>query len=95
MTAQDRPEGNMIMLSRRLPPLDSTLGLQRRLNQAGFKAGPEDDIYGPKTQAAVRRFQAFCAANAGGDNPRIIDAGPLDGIAGRLTKAALLHFYGS
>jgi peptidoglycan hydrolase-like protein with peptidoglycan-binding domain len=90
-----RPEGNLVNLSRRLPPIDTTMGIQRRLNQTGFNAGPEDDIYGPKTTAAVMRFQQYCKFNAGGDNPRIIDAGPVDGIAGPLTQAALLQFYGS
>jgi peptidoglycan hydrolase-like protein with peptidoglycan-binding domain len=91
----DIPEGNISNLSRRLPPLDTTLGIQRRLNQTGFNAGKEDDIYGPKTTAAVKRFQQFCQKNAGGADPRIIDSGPIDGIAGPITKAALLSFYGS
>ena len=95
MSVHDRPEGNMIQLSRRLPPIDTTLGIQRRLNQTGFNAGPEDGIYGPKTTAAVLRFQQFCADNVGKGNPRIIDSGPVDGIAGATTQAALLHFYGS
>ena len=91
----DIPEGNIANLSRRLPPIDSTVGVQRRLNQTGFNAGSEDDIYGPKTTAAVKRFQEFCKRNAGGIDPRIIDSGPVDGIAGPITKAALLSFYGS
>ena len=90
-----RPEGNTINLSRKLPSIESTIGIQRRLNQTGFNAGKEDDIYGPKTTEAVRRFQQFCRDRAGGEDPRIIDAGPVDGIAGPLTKHALLSFYGS
>ncbi len=90
-----RAEGNTFNLSRRLPSIDTTIGIQRRLNQAGFNSGPEDDVYGPKTTAAVTRFQQFCRDNAGGEDPRIIDSGPIDGIAGRITKAALLSFYGS
>ncbi len=95
MPSLPRPEGNTSMLSRKVPPIDTTVGIQRRLNQTGFNAGPEDNIYGPKTTAAVKRFQRFCKENADGDNPRIIDSGPIDGIAGPLTKKALLHFYGS
>ena len=95
MASTPIPEGNTFNLSRRLPPIDTTLGIQRRLNQADFDAGPEDDIYGPKTTAAVKRFQQFANDNAGGSDPRIIESGPVDGIAGPLTKQALLSFYGS
>jgi peptidoglycan hydrolase-like protein with peptidoglycan-binding domain len=95
MAISDRPEGNTVNLSRRLASIDTTVGIQRRLNQAGFNAGKEDGIYGPKTTAAVKRFQQFARDNAGGSDPRIIDSGPVDGIAGPITKAALLSFYGS
>jgi peptidoglycan hydrolase-like protein with peptidoglycan-binding domain len=95
MGVDDRPEGNTVNLSRKLPSIDTTEGIQRRLNQTGFKSGKEDGIYGPITTGAVRRFQQFCKDNAGGPDPRIIDSGPVDGIAGPLTKAALLSFYGS
>jgi len=89
------PEGNTVMLTRRLSPIDTTIGIQERLNQTGFDSGPEDGIYGPQTKAAVRRFQQFCKSRAGGEDPRIIDSGPVDGIVGPLTKNALLTFYGS
>jgi peptidoglycan hydrolase-like protein with peptidoglycan-binding domain len=95
MADDTRPEGNVFDLSRRLPPIDTTLGIQRRLNQTGFKSGKEDDIYGPITTGAVKRFQQFCKNNVGGADPRLIDSGPVDGVAGPITKAALLSFYGS
>ena len=95
MASIPRPEGNTFNLSRRLSSIDTTEGIQRRLNQTGFNAGKEDGIYGPKTTAAVIRFQQFARDHAGGDDPRIIDSGPIDGIAGPITKAALLSFYGS
>jgi peptidoglycan hydrolase-like protein with peptidoglycan-binding domain len=90
-----RPEGNMINLSRRLSEIETTLGLQQRLNETGFDAGPEDGIYGPKTTAAVKRFQQYAKLHADDGDPRIIDSGPVDGIAGPITKNALLTFYGS
>jgi peptidoglycan hydrolase-like protein with peptidoglycan-binding domain len=31
---------------------------QRKLNQAGYNSGPVDGIIGPKTRAALRKFQA-------------------------------------
>ena len=50
--------------------------LQRRLTGAGFASGPIDGRYGPRTEQAVRSFQA--AHGLG-----------VDGIAGPLTLAAL------
>ena len=35
----------------------TTLWLQKDLNFLGYDAGPEDDDYGSKTEAAVRKFQ--------------------------------------
>ena len=35
----------------------TTLWLQKDLNFLGYDAGPEDNDYGPKTEAAVRKFQ--------------------------------------
>jgi len=80
--------------SYKVESMDTTLGIQQRLNNAGFDAGPEDDIYGPRTTAAVRRFQQFCKDNCNGSNPRIVDSGPVDGIAGPRTKNALEKYYG-
>lgn len=94
MTEIVREQGNRSLLSRKLAPIDTTLGIQRRLNQTGFDAGHEDGIYGPKTRAAVMRFQRFCEVNAGAE-PFVIDSGPIDGIVGPITRNALLVFYGS
>ena len=74
--------------------IDRTIGVQQRLNAAGFESGPEDDIYGPKTTKGVKRFQRFCKDNGNRGDPRIIDSGPVDGIFGPLTKAALETYYG-
>ncbi|MEW6435030.1 MAG: peptidoglycan-binding protein [Myxococcota bacterium] len=37
---------------------DAVRGLQQRLAQLGFDPGGVDGVFGPKTQSAVRRFQA-------------------------------------
>jgi len=50
--------------------------LQRRLAVAGFPPGPADGLYGPRTAAAVFRFQAASGLVT-------------DGIAGPRTEAAL------
>jgi peptidoglycan hydrolase-like protein with peptidoglycan-binding domain len=51
--------------------------LQRWLNQHGYNPGPRDGIYGPQTEAAVRRFQGAAGVKA-------------DGIYGPQTAAAAL-----
>lgn len=54
----------------------TTLDLQRRLAKLGFDPGPPDGISGPRTEAAVKAFQAKYGL-------------VVDGIAGPQTKAAL------
>jgi peptidoglycan hydrolase-like protein with peptidoglycan-binding domain len=51
-------------------------GLQRALNESGFRAGEVDGKFGPRTEAAVRRFQQDSRLAA-------------DGIVGPRTRAAL------
>jgi pyruvate ferredoxin oxidoreductase gamma subunit len=50
--------------------------LQQRLNRAGEQPGPVDGLFGPRTEAAVQRFQASHGLAA-------------DGLVGPLTAAAL------
>ena len=84
----------------RLDPLDlhnKTVlirGTQQRLTALGFEPGPIDGKDGPRTKAAVKRFQTFCKENAGKGDPSIVDSGPIDGIVGPITSNALRKYYG-
>lgn len=64
-----------------LAPVESTEGIQQRLNSLWFYAGPEDGICGPMTKTAIRCFQ------------RRHDL-VVDGIPGPKTQAKLKEVYG-
>lgn len=64
-----------------LDPIETLSGIQARLNNLGYAAGPVDGIDGPLTQAAVQAFQA--------DQNLTVD-----GIAGPQTQGALKQVYG-
>jgi hypothetical protein len=64
-----------------LDPVNKISGIQARLNNLGFKAGPADGINGKKTKAAVRAFQ----------ESRNIK---VDGIAGPQTQRHLIDAHG-
>ena len=66
----------------RLAPHDVLLGVQQRLNNLGFHAGPEDGVDGPRTRGAVSWFQQMNKLK-------------VDGIAGDDTQAKLKELYGS
>lgn len=81
-------ETELIVMGRRrllivggLEPVHTLRGVQARLNNIGFYAGPVDGLWGSQTRRAVRRFQA---------------AGSLqvDGLVGPKTREALLEAYG-
>lgn len=40
-----------------MDPIDSVSGLQARLSNLGYRSGPIDGVMGPRTEAALRRFQ--------------------------------------
>ena len=48
-----------------LDPVDEMAGIQARLNQLGYDAGPVDGILGPRTKAAISAFQVL--NDLGGD----------------------------
>jgi peptidoglycan hydrolase-like protein with peptidoglycan-binding domain len=50
--------------------------MQEALKRAGFSPGPIDGIFGPKTEAAVRKFQEYAKVK-------------VDGIVGPKTMGAL------
>jgi N-acetylmuramoyl-L-alanine amidase len=57
--------------------LDHLAGVQEALGKLGFDAGKADGIDGPKTQDAVRKFQASVIIK-------------IDGIVGPETRTALV-----
>jgi N-acetylmuramoyl-L-alanine amidase len=50
-----------------LDPVDTVSGQQARLNQLGYNCGDVDGIAGPKTEAAMRRFQKDAGLGETGD----------------------------
>jgi N-acetylmuramoyl-L-alanine amidase len=64
-----------------LDPLETVSGQQARLNNLGFESGPVDNIKGPLTDAAIKRFQTKYAP-------------PVDGIVGPITRGKLKDVYG-
>lgn len=65
-----------------LPDIDSLQGVQARLNNLGFNAGPEDGLMGKLTRAALKRFQMANKLN-------------IDGTPNEQTKTALIKAYGN
>ena len=59
---------------------DRVKTVQKALNDAGFPCGPADGRFGPKTEGAVKAFQQA-------HQP---EAGPVDGIVGKITWAVLV-----
>jgi len=64
-----------------LDPVTKTSGQQARLNNLAFESGPVDNIHGPITDGAIRRFQKKFGLQ-------------VDGIAGSKTRPKLEEVYG-
>jgi peptidoglycan hydrolase-like protein with peptidoglycan-binding domain len=64
-----------------LAPVEHVSGVQGRLNNLAFEAGPVDSTDGPKTRSAVRRFQSKYAI-------------AVDGIPGPVTRQKLKEVHG-
>jgi murein L,D-transpeptidase YcbB/YkuD len=62
------------------PDFHSVAGIQTTLTTLGFDPGPIDGKSGPRTEAAIRRFQLAHGLVA-------------DGSVGRLTRAALVEVW--
>jgi len=54
---KDGTEENLDILFGLLDPLDKVNGTQQRLNNLGFDCGAVDGDLGPRTEAALKRFQ--------------------------------------
>ncbi|MEL7500061.1 MAG: peptidoglycan-binding protein [Planctomycetota bacterium] len=61
-----------------LNPYDEDSGMQQRLNNLGFRCGAADGIVGPKTRAAIKRFQR--------EHQLKIDGEPSDSIKEKLKQ---------
>lgn len=53
----ERPSFRWTLRLGHLDPIDTVSGIQARLNNLGYDAGPVDGIDGPLTRAALRAFQ--------------------------------------
>lgn len=51
-----------------LEPIDTVRGVQQRLNSLGFSCGTADGVIGPKTRAALKRFQNRHGITASGES---------------------------
>jgi len=74
-------KNEFVLLVANLEPVESTRGVQSRLNNLGYASGPVDGIFGPRTRAATRSFQ---------QDQNIV----VDGIVGDQTETHLVAEYG-
>jgi N-acetylmuramoyl-L-alanine amidase len=65
-----------------LDPVETTSGVQARLQNLGYECGAVDGVFGPKTEAAVRAFQE--------DHPPLV----VDGVSGPETRRVLVEEHG-
>ena len=94
MASVPRPEGNTVLLSRRLESIDTIVGIQRRLNQTGFDAGKEDDIDGPKTKSAVQQFSSIAAITPVGTTLGLLTQVRWTGLQAHLRSEPCCRFTG-
>lgn len=76
-----------------LDPIETTPGVQARLNNLGFDAGRVGSSPGDQLKSAVRAFQKFCMDHAG--EPGVSDAGTPTGEITDQFRTALKAFYGA
>jgi N-acetylmuramoyl-L-alanine amidase len=78
---QNEPPAVWDLLIGHLDPCKQKSGQQARLNNLGFESGTVDNIDGPVTQGAVKRFQAKYGLK-------------VDGIVGSQTRPKMEQVYG-
>ncbi len=78
---EDGPPAIWTLALGHLDPVKKISGIQARLNNLGFDAGPVDGIEGPLTRGGVKAFQTRYGLQ-------------VDGIAGPITQAKLKEVYG-
>ncbi len=100
--AEPARDNDTPLVTNKIPSKDQIQLIQRRMKAAGFDPGPIDGIIGPKTIAALHRFQkltALASATPRKDDVRAIQTrmraagfnpGPSDGILGPRTKSILV-----
>ena len=59
--AEPARDNDTPLVTNKIPSKDQIQLIQRRMKAAGFDPGPIDGIIGPKTIAALHRFQSGCA----------------------------------
>jgi len=78
---QDEPPAIWDLLIGHLDPVRQKSGQQARLNNLGFESGKVDNIDGPITRGAVKRFQA---------KHNLV----VDGIVGQQTRPKIVEVHG-
>ena len=75
----------------RMPSKDEIRLIQTRMRETGFDSGPIDGIMGPKTKAALQRFQSGCASLKDLLENSLAEGIPPSGATEKSKLAAAIH----